>query len=138
MSFSFSARAAKPLRAVAFALPFVVLAVAAHAQHDEHAQNGSPSQPRAQSGSPWQSGKDVYDKVCGYCHAPEAGVGTVLAGRELPEIYLIGILRSGLNAMPAFPASFIDDESIGMVAEYIATLPAPGAEPASDQPAAAP
>ena len=77
----------------------------------------------------WSSGKDVYDKVCGYCHAPEVGVGTLLAGRILPEPYVIAIVRSGLNAMPAFPASFIDDESLARVAEYLATLPPPPSEP---------
>lgn len=81
----------------------------------------------AQSSGQWETGQELYDKVCGYCHDPEVGVGTVLAGRELPEVYLRGIVRSGLNAMPAFPASFVDDESIALLAEYLATLPAPAA-----------
>ena len=84
---------------------------------------------QAQSDTQWDSGQELYDKVCGYCHDPEVGVGTVLAGRDLPEVYVRAIVRSGLNAMPAFPASFVDDESIARLAEYLATLPVPAAQP---------
>lgn len=100
-------------RLLTVALPFTLPSATLHAQDE----------------SQWGSGQDLYDKVCGYCHAPEVGVGTVLAGRNLPEPYIRAIVRSGLNAMPAFPASFIDDESLAEVTEYLATLPAPAAEP---------
>ena len=76
-----------------------------------------------ESDSQWESGKQLYDKVCGHCHAPEVGVGTAIAGRGLPEAYIKVFVRNGFNAMPAFPASFIDDESIAQVAEYLSTLP---------------
>src|SRR5690606_35795215 len=59
----------------------------------------------------WRNGKEVYDKVCGLCHKPSVGVGTVLEGRELPVEYLKFIVRNGLNAMPAFPDSHVDDQS---------------------------
>jgi mono/diheme cytochrome c family protein len=91
---------------------------------------------QAQDAGQWRSGKTLYEKVCGHCHAPEVGVGTVLAGRNLPAAYISVIVRNGFNGMPAFPASFIDDESIVRVAEYLATLPAPAAQPAANQPAA--
>ena len=79
---------------------------------------------QAQEGdSQWESGKQLYDKVCGHCHAPEVGVGTAIAGRGLPEAYIKVFVRNGFNAMPSFPASFIDDESIAQVAEYLSTLP---------------
>jgi len=73
--------------------------------------------------SQWGSGEDLYNKVCGYCHKPEVGVGTVIQGRALPAEYIKFIVRNGFNAMPAFPASYIDDESLAQVAEYIASLP---------------
>src|SRR5690606_26116312 len=98
---------------VASLLPLVLLAAATRAQDD----------------SQWNSGKNLYDKVCSHCHAPEVGVGTVIAGRDLPETYIKFIVRNGFNAMPAFPASFVDDESIAQVAEYLSTLPAPAAQP---------
>ncbi|MCK9540125.1 c-type cytochrome [Dokdonella sp.] len=98
---------------VASALPFVLLAASA----------------QAKDASQWGSGKNLYDKVCGQCHAPEVGVGTALAGRNLPEAYVKFVVRNGLNAMPAFPASFIDDESIAQVTRYLATLPAPASQP---------
>ena len=84
---------------------------------------------QAQDDSQWGSGKNLYDKVCGHCHAPEVGVGTVIAGRGLPAEYIKFVVRNGLNAMPAFPASYIDDESIVQVAEYLSNLPAPAVQP---------
>jgi mono/diheme cytochrome c family protein len=60
----------------------------------------------------------------------------VLAGRELPAAYVSAIVRNGFNGMPAFPASFIDDEAIARVAEYLGTLPVPP-PPTPRQPAAA-
>lgn len=73
--------------------------------------------------SQWRSGEHLYNSVCGHCHAPEVGVGTVIQGRDLPAQYITFIVRNGLNAMPAFPASFIDDESLAKVTEYLASLP---------------
>lgn len=83
----------------------------------------------AQAESQWGSGENLYNKLCGYCHKPEVGVGPVLEGRGLPEVYIKFIVRNGFNAMPAFPASYIDDESIALVVEYLSTLPAPAAQP---------
>lgn len=112
MSFPSSSKAARRMLAI-IALPLAMLFTSAEAQDD----------------SQWGSGKNLYDKVCGNCHNPEVGVGTVLAGRNLPEAYIKAIVRSGLNAMPAFPASHIDDESIAQVAEYLSALPPPAAPP---------
>lgn len=98
---------------VASVLPFTLLAASTHAQ----------------DGSQWGSGKNLYDKICGHCHDPEVGVGPVIGGRGLPEAYIKFIVRNGFNAMPAFPASYIDDESIARVTEYLSTLPAPAIQP---------
>ncbi|MFO7305791.1 MAG: cytochrome c [Gammaproteobacteria bacterium] len=84
---------------------------------------------QAQEGGRWSSGALLYEKVCGHCHKPEVGVGTLLEGRELPPEYVTYIVRNGLNAMPAFPASFIDDESIRLVAEYLASLQTQAIQP---------
>lgn len=97
-------------------LAFALLAVASQAQEND---------------KQWESGKQIYDKVCGHCHAPEVGVGTAIQGRGLPAAYVQVFVRNGFNAMPAFPASFIDDESIARVSEYLATLPP---VPVDDQP----
>lgn len=90
-------------------LPVALLAAAGQAQDAD--------------ASRWASGKNLYDKVCGHCHAPEVGVGPAIGGRDLPEAYIKVFVRNGINAMPSFPASFIDDESIARVTEYLATLP---------------
>lgn len=83
----------------------------------------------AQAESQWGSGENLYNKLCGYCHKPEVGVGPVLGGRGLPEAYVRTIVRNGFNAMPAFPDSYIDDESIALVVEYLSTLPGPATQP---------
>lgn len=87
------------------------------------------AQTPAAGSSQWGSGKDLYEKVCAHCHAPEVGVGTMIQGRDLPEAYIKYVVRHGLNAMPAFPASYIDDHSIALVTDYIASLPAVPAKP---------
>lgn len=76
----------------------------------------------------WQGGEHVYQKVCGHCHETKGEIGPVLAGRELPPAYISIIVRQGFRAMPAFPASFIDDVSLQQVGEYIQQLPAPAQE----------
>ena len=53
----------------------------------------------------------------------------MITGRGLPEAYIKLVVRNGLNAMPAFPASYIDDESIAQVTEYLSTLPTPATQP---------
>lgn len=112
MVYKLSGKAVKWMLATSV-LPFALLTAPAQAQDD----------------SQWGNGKNLYDKVCGHCHAPEVGVGTVIAGRGLPVEYIRFIVRNGLNAMPAFPASYIDDESIAQVAEYLSELPAPNVQP---------
>lgn len=99
--------AAKRALATGVILPLALLSAAAQAQEEPQ----------------WRDGQHLYDNVCGHCHAPEVNVGPSLGGRSLPEAYIKAIVRNGFNAMPAFPASYVDDESIAKVTEYIAGLP---------------
>ncbi len=82
----------------------------------------SSGQALAGDESPWQNGEQVYAKVCGHCH--EAGIGPTIKGRNLPPSYITAIVRHGFRAMPAFRSSFIDDQALKSVAEYISTSPA--------------
>ena len=75
----------------------------------------------------WKGGENVYAKVCGHCH--ENQVGPQITGRQLPAPYISAIVRNGFRAMPAFPASFIDDNSLQQVAEYISRAPAAATRP---------
>lgn len=87
----------------------------------------APAQGQERS---YGSGAEAYQKLCGYCHRPEVGVGTALEGRTLPPEFVRAIARYGLNAMPAFPESHIDDETLDEITAYLATLPAaPPPEP---------
>lgn len=80
----------------------------------------------AASSSQWEDGEQVYAKICGHCHETAGDIGPVLAGRDLPPAYITSIVRNGFRAMPAFPASFIDDQALQQVSEYIQQLPALG------------
>lgn len=93
------------------ALPLIVLAGTAAADGD----------------GVWKGGENVYAKVCGHCH--EGQVGPQITGRQLPPEYISAVVRNGFRAMPAFPASFIDDNALRQVAEYISKAPAPAAKP---------
>lgn len=93
--------------AAALALPGLLLAGPASAADD----------------GAWTGGEQVYAKVCGHCH--DSSVAPVLKGRQLPPPYIAAVVRSGLRAMPAFPASHIDDQALQRVTEYLARAPAP-------------
>lgn len=82
----------------------------------------------AASENTWKDGAQLYEKVCGYCHETNGDIGPVLSGRELAPAYTTLIVRNGFRAMPAFPASFIDDKALQQVGEYIQKMPATGKE----------
>jgi len=70
----------------------------------------------ADSSGEWKSGKEVYDKVCGYCH--ETGVGPGIRGRGVPPEYRT-VVRQGRRAMPPFRSAELSDEALAMVMNYI-------------------
>lgn len=67
-------------------------------------------------------GQAFYEKICLQCH--EVGVGPELKGRGLPPEYFKLIVRSGFRAMPAFPQTHIDDETLNELAHYLSKAPA--------------
>lgn len=68
-------------------------------------------------------GQQFYQKVCAKCH--EVGTGPLLLGRQLPEATVQIIARHGLNAMPAFRHTDIDDATLLELATYIHQSAAP-------------
>lgn len=111
MPTSLSSLALKRTFATCIALPIALLSLSAAAEGDGQ----------------WRGGENVYAKVCGHCH--DTNIGPVLKGRQLPPQYISAIVRNGFRAMPAFPASFIDDNALQQVGEYIRDTPAPAAQP---------
>ncbi|CAD5108578.1 c-type cytochrome [Zestomonas carbonaria] len=105
--------AAKRTFAACLALPLALFACTAAADGD--------------GDGVWKGGENVYAKVCGHCH--DTGIGPQVKGRQLPAPYITAVVRHGFRAMPAFPASFIDDDALQQVADYIANAPAPVAKP---------
>ncbi len=71
----------------------------------------------AQSANDWESGEQIFDKICQYCHTQ--GVGPVLTGRNLPPVYFTTIARNGLNAMPAFRPTELSPEDLEKVANFL-------------------
>lgn len=71
----------------------------------------------SQSANDWQSGEEIFGKICHYCHTQ--GVGPVLTGRNLPPVYFTTIARNGLNAMPAFRPTELSAEDLEKVAEFL-------------------
>jgi len=71
-------------------------------------------------------GQRFYEKTCAKCH--EAGIGPVIKGRGFPPATYMIIARNGMNAMPAFRVTDIDDATLQDLAEYLSKTKAP--EPA--------
>lgn len=74
------------------------------------------------------SAEFVYQKICLHCHEANANglnVGPDIKGRGLPPVFTKMRVRQGWLAMPAFPASYISDETLDLLAEYIQNAPAP-------------
>jgi mono/diheme cytochrome c family protein len=82
----------------------------------------------------WRSGEELYNKLCGHCHKPAVGVGTVLEGRVLPLEYLKVIVRNGLLAMPAFPESHVGDADLAAISDYLGSLQPVPTPPAGGKP----
>lgn len=66
-------------------------------------------------------GQAFFEKICAKCH--ETGIGPVLTGRGLPEATYIVTARMGLNGMPAFRITDIDDQTLIDLARYLASTP---------------
>lgn len=74
-------------------------------------------------------GQHFYEQTCAKCH--EAGVGPIIKGRGFPPATYMIIARNGMNAMPAFRVTDIDDATLEDLANYLSKTEAPkAAEPA--------
>lgn len=68
-------------------------------------------------------GQRFYEKTCAKCHEADVGVGPALKGRGFPAATYVVIARNGMNAMPAFRVTDIDDATLQDLAEYLASTP---------------
>lgn len=69
----------------------------------------------------WRSGEVLYNKLCGHCHKPAVGVGTVLEGRVLPLEYLkVSEARgSECRKQAALAKRILHKHGLDYVAEFI-------------------
>lgn len=80
-----------------------------------------------QAAGQWQNGGHVYRQICSYCH--ETGVGPALWGRDLQPDYVAARTRHGMNGMPSFRSTDIDDKALAQLADLIAHGKAPPVPP---------
>lgn len=62
-------------------------------------------------------GQRYFEKICAKCH--EAGIGPELKGRGLAPETVVAFARIGVNAMPAFRVTDIDDATLYDVGVYL-------------------
>ena len=70
-------------------------------------------------------GQRYYEKICAQCH--ETGIGPVLKGRALSPETVVAFARLGVNAMPAFRVTDIDDATLSDLGVYISKTQPPAA-----------
>ena len=87
-------------------------------------QRGQPYAPEFRASSVEVSrGERLFHKFCYQCHPGGAGgLGPALNDKPLPEVAIRTQIRKGLGAMPAFDDSWMSDEEVAAVAEYVETL----------------
>lgn len=72
---------------------------------------------QADSSGKWAGGREVYDKVCGYCHEPNPGLGPNIRGAHPRDVR--ERVRNGHRAMPSFRQSEIDDQALAQLIDYL-------------------
>lgn len=73
----------------------------------------------------WKNGQEVYEKVCAYCHNIGVGPDSVKTAVDAEAVEaraesIVYVVRHGLNAMPAFRKTEIDDASLRDLATGLA------------------
>ncbi len=71
----------------------------------------------ANAAGQWRDGRQVYVKICHYCH--DTNIGPVIKGTDKPVEYIRYIVRNGLRAMPAFRGAEIDENALKLLADYV-------------------
>ncbi len=74
----------------------------------------------------WENAQEAYTKVCAYCHKSDGkGVGPNTINIKTSDIQsrvltIKAIVRNGLDAMPAFRKTEIDDDTLQDLATALA------------------
>jgi len=71
----------------------------------------------AQAAGQWKDGVQIYERVCSYCH--ESPVAPQILGRNIPELYVMNVVRGGLRAMPAFRPTDFSEAELAALARFI-------------------
>ncbi len=73
----------------------------------------------------WKNAQEAYTKVCAYCHNVGVGPDSVKMVFDKDSINdraesIVYVVRHGLNAMPAFRKTEIDDKTLKEMAKGLA------------------
>jgi len=71
----------------------------------------------ADSSGKWNNGKEVYDKVCGYCHEPNPGLAPNIKGTHPNDVR--ERVRKGHRAMPPFRQTEIDEQALVQLIDFL-------------------
>lgn len=71
----------------------------------------------ADSSGKWTGGKEVYDKVCGYCHEPNPGLAPNIKGMHPNDVR--ERVRKGHRAMPPFRQTEIDEQALAQLIDFL-------------------
>lgn len=78
------------------------------------------------SAGQWKSGQQIYQAFCIHCH--QTNIGPALLGRQYPPAALTIIVRNGMNTMPTFRTSEINNSELAMLAKWIEQTAAPNSD----------
>ena len=87
---------------------------------------------RAQSAGEWASSEQLWSRTCGYCH--NGSLAAELRGAGSPRAAIIGAVRSGPGAMPAFAPSVVSDAELGALADWLAAQKKPASDDRARRP----
>lgn len=77
----------------------------------------------AQSAGEWSSSEQLWSRTCSYCH--NDSLAAELRGAGAARAAIIGAVRRGPGAMPAFAPSVVTDAELAALADWLAAQKKP-------------
>lgn len=72
---------------------------------------------RSYSAGQWKSGEQIYQAFCIHCH--QTSIGPEILGRHYSPLALTVLVRNGINTMPTFRTSEINDQELSTLANWV-------------------
>ena len=87
-------------------------------------QRGEPKAPELRPASAEVAmGEKLFRRFCYQCHPNgQGGLGPAINDKPLPEVAIRTQIRKGVGAMPSFDDSWLSDDEVAAIAEYVQAL----------------